>query len=86
MLDRRQDGRNKVIFGGVAAVNETGSTVDCVVRNFSDHGACVELDPAAKLPDEINLAIPRKGRSFLARMIWRQANRSEEHTSELQSQ
>jgi hypothetical protein len=75
MLDRRQDGRNKVIFGGVAAVNETGSTVDCVVRNFSDHGACVELDPAAKLPDEINLAIPRKGRSFLARMIWRQANR-----------
>jgi len=75
MLDRRQNGRNKVIFGGIAAINETGSTVDCVVRNISDRGACVELDHATKLPDEINLAIPRKGRSFLARMIWRQANR-----------
>jgi hypothetical protein len=75
MLDRRQNGRDKVIFGGTAAINKTGSTVDCVVRNFSDRGACVEFDPAANLPDEINLAIPRKGRSFLARMIWRQANK-----------
>jgi hypothetical protein len=75
MQDRRQGTRDKVIFGGLAAINERGSTVDCVVRNFSDRGACVELDGATKLPDEINLAIPRKGRSFFARMIWRQANR-----------
>jgi hypothetical protein len=75
MLDRRQGGRDKVIFGGTAAIKETGSTVDCVVRNISDRGACVEFDSAAKLPDEISLSIPRKGRSFLARMIWRQANK-----------
>jgi hypothetical protein len=75
MLDRRQRARNKVFFGGVAAINEPGSTVDCVVRNISEHGACVEFDSAAKLPDEISLTIPRKGRSFLARMIWRHANK-----------
>ena len=75
MLDRRQSVRDKVIFGGVAEINERGSTMDCVVRNISEGGACVEFDETAKLPDEMNLTIARKGRSFFARMIWRQADR-----------
>lgn len=75
MLDRRQAPRDKVLYGGVAEINERGSTMDCVVRNISEGGACIELDGGARLPDEVNLRIPRKGRSFLARLIWRQANR-----------
>ena len=75
MLDRRQSVRDKVIFGGVAEINERGSTMDCVVRNISEGGACVEFDETAKLPDEMNLTIARKGRSFFAKMIWRQADR-----------
>ena len=75
MLDRRQTPRDKVLYGGVAQVNERGSTMDCVVRNISEGGACVEFDQAARLPEEMNLTIARKGRSFLARIIWRQANR-----------
>ena len=75
MLGRRQTIRGKVFLGGVAEFNENGSTMDCIVRNVSEAGACVELDQGAKLPEEINLTIPRKGRSFLARLIWRQANR-----------
>ena len=75
MQDRRQGARDKVLYGGVAAVNEHGSTMDCVVRNISDTGACVEFDTAAKLPAEMNLTIARKGRSYLTRMIWRQANK-----------
>jgi hypothetical protein len=75
MQDRRHSVRDKVLFGGVARINDTGSTMDCVVRNFSDDGACIEFDPSAKLPDEMDLTIARKGRSFLATLIWRQANR-----------
>jgi hypothetical protein len=75
MLDRRQTVRDKVFLGGVAEINERGSTMDCIVRNVSEAGACVEIDQSAKLPEEINLNIPRKGRSFLARLIWRHANR-----------
>ena len=75
MQDRRQDARDKVLLGGVAAVNEAGSTMDCVVRNISEHGACVEFDSAAKLPEEMSLMVPHKHRSFIARMIWRQANK-----------
>jgi PilZ domain len=74
MQDRRESVRDKVFFGGVAEINQNGSKVDCVVRNFSDSGACVEFDSERPIPDEVNLTIARKGRSYLARMIWRQAN------------
>jgi hypothetical protein len=75
MPDRRQSVRDKVLYGGLAEVNESGSTMDCVVRNISERGACVEFDQAPRLPEELNLTITRKGRSFLARLIWRQANK-----------
>jgi PilZ domain-containing protein len=75
MQDRRQDVRDKVFFDGVAEFNERGSTMDCVVRDISEHGACVEIDEAARLPENLSLSIPRKGRSFLAQTIWRHANR-----------
>jgi hypothetical protein len=75
MQDRRESVRDRVFMGGVAEISERGSTMDCVVRNFSDTGACVEFESVAKIPDKMNLTISRKGRSFLAHMIWRHANR-----------
>ena len=75
MQDRRQSVRDKVFYGAVAEINERGSTRDCVVRNISEGGACLELGDAARLPEAMPLSIARKGRSFLARLIWRQANK-----------
>jgi hypothetical protein len=75
MQDRRQTVRDKVLFGGMAEIGQRGTTTDCVVRNISDRGACIELDPATRLPDEVNLAVARKGRSYLAQIIWRQADK-----------
>jgi len=42
MQDRRRSVRDKVLLGGVAEIPEIGATMDCVVRNFSESGACVE--------------------------------------------
>jgi hypothetical protein len=75
MLDRRRNARDKVLYGGVAEIDERGSRADCVVRNISDEGACVEFASRAELPDQVKLTIARRGRSFLARLIWRQANK-----------
>ena len=75
MQDRRERVRDKVFLGGVAEINDRGSTMDCVVRNFSETGACVEFDTSARLPEKMQLTIAHKGRSFLARLIWRHANR-----------
>ncbi len=71
MLDRRQSARDKVIFGGVAELGEHGATRDCVVRNISEKGAQIEFSNVIRLPKEkMSLTIARKGRSFLARVIW----------------
>ena len=71
MLDRRQNQRDKVIYGGVAEIGERGATRECVVRNISEKGAGIEFSNVIKLPkQQMSLTIARKGRSFLAKIIW----------------
>jgi len=71
MFDRRQSPRDKVIYGGVAEVGERGATRECVVRNISETGAHIEFSNVIKLPQEqMSLTIARKGRSFLAKIVW----------------
>lgn len=71
MQDRRESVRDKVMYGGVAEIGERGATRDCIVRNISDRGATIEFSNVVQLPKEqISLRIARKGRSFLAKVIW----------------
>jgi hypothetical protein len=71
MQDRRQSARDKVIYGGVAEIGENGATRDCVVRNISETGASVEFSNVVNLPrEQMSLTIARKGRSFLAKIVW----------------
>lgn len=75
MLDRRQSTRDKVLYGGTAGIGERGATRDCVVRNISENGAGIEFSNVVKLPTkQMSLTIARKGRSFLARIIWLRDN------------
>ena len=76
MLDRRTDTRERVIYGGVIATDAKNSKVDCVVRNLSGSGANIELSSSEEMPDEISIAIPKTGRSFLAKIVWWRANRA----------
>ena len=71
MLDRRRSARDKVIYGGIAEIGDDGVTRDCVVRDISDQGAKIEFSTAVKLhKEQMSVAIARKGRSFLARVVW----------------
>ena len=71
MLDRRQSARDKVIYGGVAEIDERGTVRDCVVRNISEDGANIEFSNVIRLPKkQMSLTIARKGRSFLAKVVW----------------
>ena len=53
------------------AFNKRNSTMDCRVRDFSCTGARVHLTNTAVIPDQFDLTIARKERSFRARMVWR---------------
>jgi hypothetical protein len=52
MLDRRRNVRDKVLYGGVAEIGGRGATMDCVVRNISEQGACVEIESTARMADK----------------------------------
>ncbi len=71
MQDRRQQPREKVLYGGVVKAEGADTTKDCVVRNLSENGANIELGNISSFPKgQISLSIARKGRSFLAKVIW----------------
>ena len=71
MRDRRESVRDKVMFGGIAEIGEHGTTRECIVRNISDKGATIEFSNVVELPKEqLSLRIARKGRSFLAKVVW----------------
>ena len=71
MRDRRESVRDKVMYGGVAEIDEHGTTRECIVRNISDKGATIEFSSVVELPKEqLSLRIARKGRSFMAKVVW----------------
>jgi hypothetical protein len=71
MRDRRESVRDKVMFGGIAEIGEHGTTRECIVRNISDRGATIEFSNVDELPrEQLSLRIARKGRSFMAKVVW----------------
>ena len=74
-MDRRQSPRDKVIYGGTAEIADGSASRDCVVRNLSQDGAHLEFKSDIRIPkDSLRLTIARKGRSFMARVIWLRDN------------
>ena len=75
MRERRESARDKVMYGGVAEISDLGTTRECIVRNISDNGANIEFNNNFQLPrEQLSLRIARKGRSFLAKVIWWREN------------
>src|SRR5262249_24512673 len=71
---RRKSVRARTYLGGVIAFNRRASTMNCHVRNLSPSGAKVAFTNAVDVPDQFDLTIGCKERSFRARMVWRGTN------------
>ena len=50
------------------------SVVGCVIRDISAGGACLELDPAAAVPEQFDL-IPNGNDPRSCRVVWRYSDR-----------
>ena len=57
--------RAQIIF------NNRMSTIDCTIKNISATGARVALSETLAVPTEFEIDIPQKGRSYRARLVWR---------------
>jgi hypothetical protein len=69
MLDRRCFQRTKV-FKGAQLVLAGRSTIRCIVRDLSNHGACLQLTSTAGLPAEFDLTFDTGHTLRKCRIAW----------------
>jgi PilZ domain-containing protein len=69
MLERRRFPRTKV-YKGAKVVLVDRSTVNCIVRNLSNHGACLQLPSTADLPAEFDLSFDTGRTLRNCRVAW----------------
>ena len=72
MQEHRKSHRSRTYLGGRIAFDRRFSTMDCLVRNLSANVARVVFTNMVTVPDELELTITHKARTFRARMVWRQ--------------
>ena len=75
MDQRRKFERIRAFLGAQIVFNDRRSTIDCMVRNWSDEGAMLDLSETIALPEVFELVVPQKGFTSLVRLRWRATTR-----------
>ena len=74
MKERRLLSRQKSFLQGRIYFNNRRSTVDCLVRDYSDAGARLKFSETIAVPEVIELFIPNREEVHRARVEWRSGN------------
>jgi hypothetical protein len=69
--DRRSRSRQKSFLQGRVFFNNRRSSIDCLVRDFSDTGARLKVSESFAIPEIVELHIPNKDEAYRARVQWR---------------
>jgi PilZ domain-containing protein len=73
MTERRTGSRQKSFLQGRIFYNNRRTSVDCLIRDFSEHGARLKFSGTIVTPDVVELYIPNKEESYRAKVQWRNA-------------
>jgi hypothetical protein len=71
MNERRVSARQKSFLQGRIFFNNRRSSVDCLVRDISEHGAKLKFSETIAVPEVVELYIPNKDETHRARIQWR---------------
>ncbi len=71
MLDRRQSPRFKTYKAAQVVFNGRWSTLDCLVRNLSDQGACLEISSTTGIPATFSMSFKVEKSEQTCSLIWR---------------
>ena len=69
MVERRRFQRT-IVFKAATLILAGRSTVRCIVRNLSNHGACLQLHSTADLPGEFDLTFDTGRTLRKCRIAW----------------
>ena len=74
VTEHRAAPRHRVYKGG--RINfERAPGIDCVIRNISDGGACLEVETAFPIPDQFRLMIKPEQTIRGCRIAWRRGHK-----------
>jgi hypothetical protein len=71
MAERRQAIRQKSFLRGCVYFNKRRAALDCLIRDYSEHGARIIFSETVNVPDLVDLYIAQKERTVRARVQWR---------------
>ncbi len=74
MDERRSSRRQKSFLRGVVYFDKRRSETACLVRDLSEDGARIILSQTITIPDLIELDIPQREQTVIARVEWRRAD------------
>lgn len=72
-LEARKTPRHRVLDTGLIRFGEL--SVCCVIRNFSDSGAALDVGPDGLIPDRFKLIVVRKKKVIPCNVVWRKGTR-----------
>ena len=69
--DRRRSPRKPCTLGGRLYFGLAGLSIDCIIRDISEHGARIAVPSAAwRAPKEIHLLSLREGKVYSGQVMW----------------
>jgi hypothetical protein len=74
MTERRSASRKKSFLQGRIFFNHGRTSVDCLIRDFCEHGAKLTFTSMTATPDVVDLYISNRDESYRAKVQWRNAN------------
>ena len=74
MTERRTAARKRSFLQGRVFFNNRRTSVDCLIRDFCEHGARLKFSGMTATPDVVELHIPNRDESYRARVQWRNAD------------
>jgi hypothetical protein len=74
MNEHRKRQRLRVLKGGTISIG-LATGIDCVVRNISEYGACLEIESPVGIPDNFTLLIMVDNAKRACHVVWRKARR-----------
>jgi hypothetical protein len=74
VTERRSASRKRAFLQGRIFFNHRRTSIDCLIRDFCEHGAKLTFSSMTATPDVVDLYIPSRDVSFRAKVQWRNGN------------
>src|SRR5262245_16316068 len=72
--NRRITQRQKSFLQGRIYFNNRRSSIDCLIRDYSETGARLKFSETITVPEAIELFVPNREETYRARVQWRSGN------------